>query len=155
MTFNKKLVIISVLGLVVFLFDRFLKYVFLQGHEYTLINDVLSFKIFGNTGIAFGIRFVDWIFYILVVVILVFLIYFIVKFFKKKQVFQVGVLWFVILGAASNLIDRVRYGYVVDYIDFWKWSVFNVADIMIVVSILVFFGIMFKETKKPEKKLTK
>lgn len=32
-------------------------------------------------------------------------------------------------GAAGNLLDRVRLGYVVDFIDFHVWPVFNVADI--------------------------
>ncbi|MEW6281839.1 MAG: signal peptidase II [Candidatus Eremiobacterota bacterium] len=43
-------------------------------------------------------------------------------------------------GAVGNLVDRVRYGYVVDFIDlnFWplkQWPVFNVADIGISVGI--------------------
>ena len=35
-------------------------------------------------------------------------------------------------GAIGNLIDRIRYGYVVDFLDFhlhsWHWPVFNMAD---------------------------
>lgn len=44
-------------------------------------------------------------------------------------------------GAAGNLLDRLRQGYVVDYIDIGFWPVFNLADIAIVVSCfaLVFF----------------
>ncbi len=34
----------------------------------------------------------------------------------------------VIGGAAGNLYDRVRFGYVVDYLDLRIWPVFNVAD---------------------------
>lgn len=34
----------------------------------------------------------------------------------------------VIGGAAGNLYDRLRFGYVVDYLDFRVWPVFNVAD---------------------------
>jgi len=31
-------------------------------------------------------------------------------------------------GALGNLLDRIRYGYVVDFLDFKFWPVFNVAD---------------------------
>ena len=40
-------------------------------------------------------------------------------------------------GATGNLIDRVRYGYVVDFIDLGWWPVFNVADAAITVGIFV------------------
>ena len=36
-------------------------------------------------------------------------------------------------GAAGNLVDRVRLGYVVDYLDVHVWPVFNLADVAIVV----------------------
>jgi len=36
-------------------------------------------------------------------------------------------------GALGNLIDRVRVGYVIDYIDLHFWPVFNIADIAITV----------------------
>jgi len=39
-------------------------------------------------------------------------------------------------GAIGNLIDRVMYGYVIDFLDFyvgkWHWPAFNVADMAIV-----------------------
>jgi signal peptidase II len=38
-------------------------------------------------------------------------------------------------GALGNLIDRVRFGYVVDYVDLRWWYVFNLADSAIVVGV--------------------
>ena len=42
-------------------------------------------------------------------------------------------------GALGNLIDRIRFGAVVDFLDFhiggWHWPAFNVADIFITVGI--------------------
>jgi signal peptidase II len=38
-------------------------------------------------------------------------------------------------GAASNLLDIVRYRYVIDYIDLGWWPVFNLADVAIVIGL--------------------
>lgn len=38
-------------------------------------------------------------------------------------------------GALGNLVDRVRFGYVVDFLDFHIWPVFNLADVAIVVGV--------------------
>lgn len=40
-------------------------------------------------------------------------------------------------GALGNLIDRVRLGYVIDFVDFRAWPVFNFADTFIVVGVLL------------------
>ncbi|HZK24815.1 MAG TPA: signal peptidase II [Oscillospiraceae bacterium] len=44
-------------------------------------------------------------------------------------------LTFAIAGALGNLIDRLRLGYVVDFLDFRVWPIFNVADIAIFMAI--------------------
>jgi lipoprotein signal peptidase len=38
----------------------------------------------------------------------------------------------IILGATSNLADRFQYGYVIDYFDLKYFTVFNLADVLIV-----------------------
>ena len=51
----------------------------------------------------------------------------------------------VIAGAAGNLVDRLRYGYVIDYLDFRVWPVFNVADASICTGVfLVLLGFFRK-----------
>lgn len=40
-------------------------------------------------------------------------------------------------GAIGNLVDRVRLGYVVDFIDLRWWPVFNLADSAIVIGVLL------------------
>jgi signal peptidase II len=51
-------------------------------------------------------------------------------------------------GAIGNFIDRIRFNYVVDFIDFhiqrrFKWPTFNVADIAITIGVLLLFLEMF------------
>ncbi|MFH1407312.1 MAG: signal peptidase II [Candidatus Omnitrophota bacterium] len=43
----------------------------------------------------------------------------------------------IIGGAAGNIIDRIRLGYVVDFLDFVVWPVFNIADCAITVAVLI------------------
>lgn len=54
----------------------------------------------------------------------------------------------VIAGAVGNVIDRIRYGYVVDFVDWyvgtWHWPAFNVADSAIVVGAVLLVLFSFK-----------
>ncbi len=57
---------------------------------------------------------------------------------------------FIFGGAVGNLIDRIRFGQVVDFLDFyvgqWHWPAFNVADSAISVGISIFiYHILFKK----------
>lgn len=40
-------------------------------------------------------------------------------------------------GAAANGVDRLRQGYVVDFVDLHRWPIFNLADAAIVIGIIV------------------
>ncbi|SHN66713.1 lipoprotein signal peptidase [Fervidobacterium gondwanense DSM 13020] len=63
--------------------------------------------------------------------------------FLKLNKFTQTMLGFILGGALGNLIDRIRYGYVVDFITFLGWpTVFNVADIFITIG-TVGLGISF------------
>ncbi len=48
-------------------------------------------------------------------------------------------------GAAGNLVDRVRLGYVVDYLDVHVWPVFNLADMAIVVGAGILILVLSRE----------
>ena len=52
------------------------------------------------------------------------------------------------LGAVGNLIDRIRLGYVVDFLDVRIWPIFNVADIGIVSGVFLLFWLLMGEGKK-------
>lgn len=50
-------------------------------------------------------------------------------------------------GAVGNLIDRLRLGYVIDFLDVRIWPVFNVADCGIVTGVIVLFWLLLVEDK--------
>lgn len=96
-----------------------------------------------NEGIAFGIKMPAFIFWIIGVGLIVIIISPFVKgglggIFTKdhNKNFIIHNSLFLILitaGALSNLIDRLRFGCVIDFIDLKFWPVFNLADIFITV----------------------
>ena len=112
-----------------------------QGVPHTVYGDVVRFTLVHNPGAAFGLNlgsYSRWIFMILTIVALVILgrLY---AATRAGDVVRSLALALVCGGAIGNLIDRVRQGYVVDFVDFgyhsnW-WPVFNVADSAIVVGV--------------------
>ena len=51
-------------------------------------------------------------------------------------------------GAAGNLIDRVRLGRVIDFLDFRVWPVFNIADIGICVGVACLMYALLRDGEK-------
>jgi len=86
-------------------------------------------------------------------------IVFIVLLYRKLQPGQTALKWglpLVLGGALGNLVDRIRYGWVIDFIDIYitnpsgppsHWPTFNVADIAICVGVLLMAVDMFTSRK--------
>lgn len=53
-------------------------------------------------------------------------------------------------GALGNLVDRLRFGYVVDFLDFRIWPVFNLADVAIVVGVILLGWHLYLRSEKGE-----
>ena len=61
----------------------------------------------------------------------------------------------IIGGALGNVIDRLRLGWVIDFIDFhvntWHWPAFNIADTVIVIGVaMLLIDGLFGTEKKPK-----
>lgn len=94
-----------------------------------------------NTGAAFGMgQDLNWFFVGLSSAILAVLLYWRRSWSKENIPLQLGCS-LVAGGAVGNLCDRIAYGYVIDFLDFLVWPVFNVADSCITVgAFLLFLG---------------
>jgi len=57
----------------------------------------------------------------------------------------------VIGGSLSNLLDRVRLGYVTDFLDFRYWPAFNLADSFIVVGVLILLTALLRAEQEPRR----
>ncbi|HNT56727.1 MAG TPA: signal peptidase II, partial [Syntrophales bacterium] len=82
------------------------------------------------------------------------ILYFIIR-HKEGTLLQTTALSLISGGALGNLLDRVRFGEVVDFLDFYvgsyHWPAFNVADSAISVgACLLLYEIFRKKEKQPE-----
>lgn len=133
------------------LIDRFLKMLALNlgGQKLNILGEWLKFNFAKNYYIAFSLPLTGIFLNIFIVIIILILLYWAIKYYKKGMIHYAGVLSFLILGAISNVYDRFYYGYVIDYIDLKYFTVFNVADSMIVLSVIgLFFVIKFSNQAK-------
>ena len=96
-----------------------------------------------NTGAAFGLfqgqSFALTIIALLgIVVFLVLAVFFHRRFPLLASIPNRIAIGFLIGGTIGNLIDRIRLGYITDFIDFPVWPAFNVADSCIVIGVIIF-----------------
>jgi signal peptidase II len=110
----------------------------------TVIPGVLDFRYVENTGAAFGILQDSTTFLIFVsfgVIVLLAAVFWKLILHSRLLAFAFGLQFG---GAIGNLIDRIRLGYVVDFIDGPVFPVFNVADAGITVGVtLLAFVLLF------------
>ena len=111
------------------------------GESLPIIRNVLHMTLVHNTGVAFGL-FKDRgaVFILIAVVAIVLLIINIYYYRQNDQILsRTYILGFslILSGAIGNLIDRVTYGYVIDFIDFRFWPVFNIADSAITIGAII------------------
>jgi signal peptidase II len=133
----------------VLVLDRFLKVLATPGYlpDSSILGDWFSLSFAKNYGIAFSLPVYGFGLEILIGVILAALAITWIRFVREKKA---GSIWLfaLILGAASNLWDRLMLGYVVDYFDLRFFTVFNLADCMIVLSAGWFVVYEIKKTRQ-------
>ncbi len=119
----------------------------------TLIENVLQIVYLENTGGAFGLLNNQRFFFIFIASLFVCLIViFILMLPDNKRMNSLNIwLSFILAGTIGNMIDRILYGYVVDFVYIMpiKFPVFNFSDICI--SLGVFFTIILILFKLKEK----
>lgn len=137
--------LIALFSFVIVIIDRIIKILienFLQfGIRNKVINNFFYLTFCKNEGAAFSIFYGKTIFFI---VVAAFAVYFLYKSIKNKQKLKkFDIICYSLLfgGIVGNLIDRLLYGYVIDYLDFelfnYNFVIFNFADICIVLGALI------------------
>ena len=126
-----------------------------------VIQDFFHFTYVTNDGMAFGLGLPGGKHVLLVMTLL--LTGFIVGFLWKERdghFFVKYGLALILSGAIGNLIDRIIYGKVVDFMDFmigdFHWYIFNVADSAVTIGMVLFIYhslLLEKKTSKPERQV--
>ena len=132
-----------------FALDRILKHVALSGGRAEGIPGVVSFYLFRNTGIAFSLPFSGPIIWLLSVAILAGVCLLAVRDFRKRDFARAEAYCLFVIGACSNLFDRIAYGFTTDYLIFFSRSAVNIADGMIVAGALWLVAGAGGRTKRP------
>lgn len=146
---------ILLIAVVVILLDQLVKYnvqtQMMPGMSIPVIDNIFHITYVLNPGAAFGIMEHQTSFFIAVALAMVVaVIYFYPRLPVGCRLLRVGI-GLHVGGAAGNVIDRVKTGYVVDFLDFRVWPVFNIADMAIVggVALIVYSTLYFgKEGEK-------
>ncbi len=121
-----------------------------------IIGDFLRFTYAENKGAAFSILQDQRVFFIIVTIIMLCVLAYI--YFKTKNINEMSKLSIAMIagGAIGNFIDRVRFSFVVDFIDvrfgsFYNFPIFNIADSFVVCgTILMIILILFNRFEKSE-----
>lgn len=103
------------------------------GESIAIIENIFHITYVKNTGAAFGVlKGRTNIFIFITIVMLVGLLVYRYLHFKENIYINIA-FGFIIGGALGNLIDRIRLNYVIDFLDFRIWPVFNLADSAVVI----------------------
>lgn len=149
---------LSIIACVILILDQATKlYVdanFLLHESVPVIRDFFHLTYVRNKGAAFGILADNAVripFFIIVSIVAMFGILWYIKRIRADQKLTIFSLSLIFSGALGNLIDRIRLGEVIDFLDvFWQrhhWPAFNVADSAITVGVTLLFIEMWREDR--------
>ena len=113
-----------------------------------IIKNVFHFTLIKNFGIGFGLMNTPaarWVLVIVTIIIICIILYY-YKHMPKKYLPVISAA-LIIGGAVSNLIDRVFFGFVIDFLDFRIWPAFNIADSAITIGIICLIIYFWREKK--------
>lgn len=160
MKHTKKHISCTIMIILIVAFDQITKYFaslkLADGSVAKFIPGVVQFKYAENTGMAFSmLSGARWVFIALTVVVCVGVFYYLFS-NRCKNLWLYWSLGVILSGGIGNLIDRIRFGYVVDFIEptFVNFAIFNIADCAVTCGAVVLVGYLlydaFKDVKKPK-----
>jgi signal peptidase II len=107
----------------------------LLGKPLVLIPSFLSLAVVNNYGAGFGIlQGQRWVLVWISVMVIGLILYYYDYILKEKLLLGAGL---VLGGTVGNLIDRLFFGHVVDFISFSFWPAFNLADSAITIGVII------------------
>ena len=154
----KYLILLAVSGVIITIDQATKIYIhtrFALGESINVVENFFNITYVRNKGAAFGILsdLPDMIresFFLAMTPVALFIILLLLKSVPKTDKIQILALSGIFGGAIGNYIDRIRFGYVIDFLDaHWyhkhAWPAFNVADSAIVCGVTILILLMFRK----------
>lgn len=136
---------ISISSIILIVIDVVIKLIIsnnlILNQSISVINNFFYITYVKNTGVAWSI--LSGKINLIIVITLAIIMLLIIYIFNKKSYSVLEIISYSMLlsGSIGNLIDRIIYGYVIDYLDFnilgYDYPIFNFADICIVIGIVL------------------
>jgi signal peptidase II len=146
-----KIFFIVIVSIGAFVLESIIKYSIVNkipAQGFYLFKPIIQIIYTPNYNIAFSLPLPFVLVIVIVISALAFLSYLWWYSFKLRNLKLLFAISLVIAGALSNLIDRFTLGFVVDYVNIHIWPIFNLADCLIVVGVLVYIISEFKVSKQ-------
>ena len=125
----------------VFALDRIFKLAAVNnlslGQSVPVLKNIFHITLIHNTGAAFGmLRGFTLVITAISCAVSVLIVYYVAKNKPKYKTVSLA-LGFILGGALGNIWDRISVGYVIDFLDFRIWPVFNIADSFISIGLVI------------------
>lgn len=149
------------IGLVLAGIDQIIKLIIVNNvqlnENINVLGDIFRITYVRNDGVAFGMfSGMQWLFIVITVLMLGAIIFYMFKKHPDSKLFYITVA-LIVGGGIGNLIDRICYNYVVDYLSlsFFK-PVCNFADYCITIGVILLavYLLFFADKKEKKKDLT-
>ncbi len=152
---------IVIVASILIIIDQYSKYLIIKklgyGQSLPIIPNIFHLTPISNTGIAFGLfKGNNTILIFSSILVILTLAIFWKRIVPNRLFLGRMAIGLIIGGAVGNLIDRIRFRHVVDFLDFRIWPVFNFADSGITIGtvllfiVLIFWGNKYNGDRKKE-----
>lgn len=121
------------------------------GESINVISSVFSITRVNNVGAAFGmLKGYSFVFIIAALAVIIMFIYFYSEIIKNNYLIISSSL--ILGGTIGNMLDRIYFGYVIDYLNIAFWPTFNISDACLTVGVFMLAIYFWKSSEKPEHK---
>lgn len=146
---SKKNVFVFSIALLIVILDQLAKFLIKQSFQLNqsipIIKNVFHLTYITNTGSAFGLFKGLNLFFMLFSAMVIVVIFYYMKKIKENEKTMKLAAGLLLGGTIGNLIDRLLYGAVTDFIDFRIWPVFNIADSAVTISVVLLIILLWKK----------
>lgn len=150
MNFIQNNLALGLLTLAIIIVDRLVKFYVAEyisvGQSIPVLGKFFQITLVSNIGAAFGMfQGFSWFFILASCIVFGLVVFYYQKIILNRWlVFTTA---FILGGTVGNMLDRIFFGHVIDYIDFIFWPAFNISDMALTTGAIMLIIFLFKKEK--------